>query len=93
MRHSRILPSLAGMLLLGVLGCKHPPELKPPERPEVLDMASDKRFDQQPRFPTSELNNDPLKTKQSDVMQAKGKGPGGGGMSMGGAPPGGGGGY
>ena len=104
MRHTRKVLVWAGMLLAGVLGCKHPPELKPPEQPEVLAAPgeNDKRYQLPPDYPPEVLASDPSK-KQDGLTPAGGKrgggmgagggmgGPGGGGMGssgMGSQPPG-----
>ena len=49
-----------GFFMLGVLGCKHPPELKPPPTPEVLASPgdADKRYTLPCSYP-SDVMGDP----------------------------------
>jgi hypothetical protein len=75
---------LAGMVLGAVFGCKHPPDLKPPEQPEVLASPGDKdkRYELPCNYPADVLASDPNK-KQDGILPASGKRGGGGQNSMG----------
>jgi hypothetical protein len=74
MRLKRTVLYLAGMALVVVLGCKHQPELKPPDQPEVLASPGDKdkRYDMPTSYPPDVLASDPNK-KQDGIMPAGGK--------------------
>jgi hypothetical protein len=65
---------LAGLILAVVLGCKHQPELKPPEQPEVLASPGDKdkRYELPCSYPPDVLASDPNK-KQDGIMPVGGK--------------------
>jgi hypothetical protein len=54
----------AGVLgTLGVIGCQHRPELKPPEEPDVLATPDvrDRRYSEPSQYPESVLASDPAK--------------------------------
>jgi hypothetical protein len=76
MRKMRVLYVVA-TVLLAALGCKHPPELKPPPQPEVLASpgVNDKRYAQPCSYPGDVLT-DPTKGAMKDsVVPAAGKRP------------------
>jgi hypothetical protein len=93
MRQPRMVLHCAGLVLWGVLGCKHQPELKPPEQPEILASPSDKdkRFEMPCSYPADTLASDPNKKQDTGLMPASSKGKGGGmglnGPGMGGGMP------
>jgi hypothetical protein len=70
----------AGLILAGLLGCKHPPELKPPEQAEVLACPGDKdkRYEMPCSYPPEVLATDP--NKKDGILPAGGKN--GAGTSM-----------
>ncbi len=74
----------AGIVMLGVLGCKHPPELKPPPSPEILASPGDddKRYTLPCSYP-SDVMGDP-KGLNSGITPAGKRGGGTGGGAMGG---------
>jgi hypothetical protein len=70
-------------MLLCSCGCRHQPELKPPEQPEVLAMPSDrdKRYEQPCSYPSEVLASDP--SKRDGLIPASAKNGPGAGMSPG----------
>jgi hypothetical protein len=74
MRQTRKLLHGTILLFLGLAGCRHQPELKPPEQPEVLAMPSDKdkRYAQPCSYPSEVLASDPSK-KADGLMPAAAK--------------------
>jgi len=93
MRIRRTMLHWAGIVFVALLGCKHQPELKPPEQPEVLATPgdNDKRYEQPCCYPPEVLASDP--TKKGDGITPPGSKRGApmgmSGSSLGGmAPPG-----
>jgi hypothetical protein len=63
MYRARMLMHWVGFILLGVAGCRHPPELKPQPQPEVLASpgTADQRYTLPCSYPAETLANDPFK--------------------------------
>ena len=72
----------AGIMMLGVLGCKHPPELKPPPTPEVLASPgdNDKRYTLPCSYPGDVMDPKGMNNGITPVGGKRG-GAGAGGMS------------
>ncbi len=90
MRHAGVLLCWVGAAVLGMLGCHSQPNLKPPEKPEVLAMPDpdDKRYSLPSRYPDSELAGDASKKNNNPTTPGLTpvRGPKSGGMMAGAGP-------
>jgi hypothetical protein len=68
MRHTPTVLRWLAIALVGFLGCKTQPELKPEPKPEVLASPglNDKRYDKPCCYPPDVLANDPIKRSMKD---------------------------